>query len=392
MYEKIGVHIAELLRRHDCVVVPTFGAFIAQYKPAELNIAEKRLLPPSKVLAFNPDLRHNDALLITALAKSENYSYDEAQAAIAEFVKSWQEDLGLQGIVSVHHVGRFVADVNGRLHFLPETHNYNNDVYGMPILAVVPIAKTDYNIEEEPVIQLEKDKEDLRPSAPTRPLPTWRRSFYKWREMAIAAAVLGVMIGLGWKLVASTNEETAKANAIINRANNKINTPKLVSQPVPQKTEEAAVFPLPATVKSSETPVEPVKASPKPVSDASSNINKPLSSNNKTQNNTQNAKIVKAANIRTKTPAENVIIAEKSKNSEPVEVFTIALGSFQSPVNVEMLTQKAKDRGEAVATKQGLKGLTTVSMTVQLRRSELNAKLQAVRNVYGANAVVIKNK
>ena len=108
MYEKLGVHIAELLRRHDCVVVPTFGAFIAQYKPSELNLITGKLTPPSKRLAFNPELRHNDALLVSALAQADACSYFDAQAEIDFFVKAWQEDIALQGIVSLHRVGRFV--------------------------------------------------------------------------------------------------------------------------------------------------------------------------------------------------------------------------------------------------------------------------------------------
>ncbi len=381
MYEKLGIHIAALLRRHDCVVVPTFGAFIAQYKSSELNLTTGKLTPPSKMLAFNPELRHNDALLISALAQAESYSYSEAEHEIVEFVKAWQEDINLQGIVSLKNVGRFVADVNGRLHFLPEGHNYNNDVFGMPVLTVTPVVKINFSPETAPKIQLEKDVEDTRPSAPLRPLRKWKNTVnIGWQEIATAAVTLLVVVTVGWKLVSSDRESNTMATAV-----KRISGQNMPKPPPETTTSEASIFPINTQTTQEKVVAEEHK-------EAKSLVNQQPSSEK--EKPSEQPKVVKmVAVVPVKTPASppkaNVIPDKNSKN-EPVEAFTIALGSFKSPVNVEMLTTKAKEHGDIVTTRPGNKGLTVVSMTVQLHRSELPEKLQAIRNIYGQNAVLLK--
>lgn len=362
MYEKLSVQLADLLRRHDCVVVPTFGAFIAQYQPSELNLTTGNLMPPSKVLAFNPELRHNDALLINTLARLDESSYAEAQALVNQFVACWQEDISLQGIVSLRGIGRFVADIGGRLHFLPENNNYNNDVYGMPVLNVVPLVKKTYEVLEEPLIQLEKHKEDNHPYAPVRPFPTWRKSRFNWQELGAAALVVLTLATLGWAAFASFKGE-------------KVVVEQKKSQAV-LKPIEASVLPFPMPEKV----VATASANTKPSEEVETAIPKKPTENL--------AKVVKIVALNPKT--NRTPTAKNTNSNEPVEVFTIALGSFRSPVNVEMLTTKAKERGDVVSSKAGAKGLTTVTMTVQLRQSELPEKVQAIRNVYGANAMVLK--
>jgi hypothetical protein len=61
--------IRELLMSHDCVVVPGFGGFLANYSPARVDKASSTLHPPRKVLSFNKNLVHNDGLLIGVMAK-----------------------------------------------------------------------------------------------------------------------------------------------------------------------------------------------------------------------------------------------------------------------------------------------------------------------------------
>ena len=152
-----------------------------------------------------------------------------------------------------------------------------------------------------------------------------------------------------------------------------------------------------AEQQKSQTVLKPVEASvlpfPMPEEDAvaASSNTKPSETVQPTETAkpTENiAKVVKIAAVKAKT--NRTPTAKNNNPNEPVEVFVIALGAFRSPVNVEMLTTKAKERGDVVSSKIGAKGLTTVTMTVQLRQSELNDKVQAIRNVYGANATVLK--
>ena len=49
----LGEFISDLLYRHDCVVVPNFGAFIAQKTTAKINYERNEFYPPKKNITFN---------------------------------------------------------------------------------------------------------------------------------------------------------------------------------------------------------------------------------------------------------------------------------------------------------------------------------------------------
>ena len=48
MAKDITVYIRELLFRHDCVIIPGFGAFIGNYFPSHIDRNEGLFYPPVK--------------------------------------------------------------------------------------------------------------------------------------------------------------------------------------------------------------------------------------------------------------------------------------------------------------------------------------------------------
>ena len=70
-------HIEYLLRNHDCVIVPGWGAFIAQYQPASFT-EDGQMLPPSRLIGFNASISHQDGLLASSVMRREKISYDAA--------------------------------------------------------------------------------------------------------------------------------------------------------------------------------------------------------------------------------------------------------------------------------------------------------------------------
>ena len=49
----IGKYVHELLLENDTVIIPGFGAFISNYKPAEIDEETNELKPPAKEVTFN---------------------------------------------------------------------------------------------------------------------------------------------------------------------------------------------------------------------------------------------------------------------------------------------------------------------------------------------------
>ena len=79
-------YIVQLLHHHDCVIIPDFGGFVAQYKPAKLDGVTGFYSPPSKQILFNINLKNNDGLLANQIAQDQDISFDRATQIIADFV------------------------------------------------------------------------------------------------------------------------------------------------------------------------------------------------------------------------------------------------------------------------------------------------------------------
>lgn len=113
---ELSTYIAELLYKHDCVVVPNFGGFIANYRSAVIEKSQNRILPPSKDILFNPKLINNDGLLGNHIAEVENFTYANALNFIADQVENWQSTLADGNRIEIDEIG-FLFKQNGQVKF-----------------------------------------------------------------------------------------------------------------------------------------------------------------------------------------------------------------------------------------------------------------------------------
>lgn len=89
MAKDISAHIRELLFRHDCVILPGFGAFIGNYFPSRSDRKEGLFEPPSRKITFNRHLTGNDGLLIGHVSSVLDVGYGKAR----EIVNEWSGEL-----------------------------------------------------------------------------------------------------------------------------------------------------------------------------------------------------------------------------------------------------------------------------------------------------------
>ena len=61
---KLDLHIRNLLHEHDCVILPSFGGFVANYHSAKIDPIINLIHPPKKHIVFNKNLQNNDGLLV----------------------------------------------------------------------------------------------------------------------------------------------------------------------------------------------------------------------------------------------------------------------------------------------------------------------------------------
>lgn len=117
--------VQELLLTHNCVIIPQFGAFVADYQTATVAHATvSRFAPPSKKLIFNNKLTYNDGLLLNFLANTYHVSFADASAYVQKFV--WSVELALKQSKPVQFgsLGQFTSPSAGLLAFEPQSHDF----------------------------------------------------------------------------------------------------------------------------------------------------------------------------------------------------------------------------------------------------------------------------
>lgn len=139
----IEKYIKHLLFEHDCVVIPEFGGFIANYVGSDIHPIHHTFQPPSKNIAFNEMLRLNDGLLISHIATHENISREEAQKAVKEYTEFVKNEIRSKDKYKFEEIGTLYLNHEQRLQFEPENKiNYLSHSFGLPELDYKPIERT----------------------------------------------------------------------------------------------------------------------------------------------------------------------------------------------------------------------------------------------------------
>ncbi len=124
--------IGDLLLRHNCVVIPTFGGFVAGQTPAIFDAQKGTINPPRKSLLFNKQLINNDGLLIAAYAHATKKSYEESNEYIQKQIQHWHHKLDAGERISIERVGFIFLDSERNLAFEQDRfHNLLLASYGL---------------------------------------------------------------------------------------------------------------------------------------------------------------------------------------------------------------------------------------------------------------------
>jgi nucleoid DNA-binding protein len=131
--------LIELLQKHECVVVPAFGGFIAKQKSAFVDFESGLIHPPFREIGFNIQLRSNDGLLVNQFAAEYQLDYAASLDTVAQQVTTWNEVLRQGKQVSIPKIGNFKKDLEGNIQFEQDrSFNLLMSAYGLELVGFIP--------------------------------------------------------------------------------------------------------------------------------------------------------------------------------------------------------------------------------------------------------------
>jgi nucleoid DNA-binding protein/cell division septation protein DedD len=121
MIELLSKAIFQLLEKHDCVIFPSFGGFVANYQPAQIHPTQHIFTPPNRKIAFNKSLVSNDGLLIGYISSHNDFSFLSARQMVEEVAKEIRNRIHAGERVELTGIGTLFLDVEKNIQFTPST-------------------------------------------------------------------------------------------------------------------------------------------------------------------------------------------------------------------------------------------------------------------------------
>lgn len=179
-------YLSSLLDEHNCVVLPDFGGFVANYQSARIDSNTNTFYPAQKDIVFNVSLKNNDGLLANEIAIREGISYKKAQKNVATLVEDLKDYLSLHKKIFIQDVGTLLLSTENKILFVQSTNkNHLLHSYGFDAFHLKPIQRTSVQDKiEEKIIAIDKKQ-----------TPSDKKSWLK--VAAIAIPLIGLsLIGI----------------------------------------------------------------------------------------------------------------------------------------------------------------------------------------------------
>lgn len=136
----LSKQLSNLLFVHDCVIVPGFGGFITNYRPATIHAQHHTFYPPSLQITFNAALSANDGILINAYASVLSVDFATAKSIIDEKVHAMRIALMKGNKVELDDIGYFISNRDNNIEFYPTNKiNYLGEAYGFTRFDFSPV-------------------------------------------------------------------------------------------------------------------------------------------------------------------------------------------------------------------------------------------------------------
>lgn len=339
---ELAQHIEALLLENDCVIVPGLGGFVSHYTSSVRVVEEHHILPPARVIGFNPSLKMNDGLLVQSYASVYGTSFSDATRRVEYQVTHLLHQLHEEGKVDLPNIGELHYSIYGSFSFQPYDHKLTTPyLYGM----------TSFELHElksiRPAAKLQTAPLHSAHTATTPVVRNTRRALHiplRASYLRHAASIVAVIVL--FFLITTPIENTGViesnyAQLLPNELFARIGQTSLVTTPVQlpnaQKCKVVAVREIRVPAAPVSKPAEAVKETPKPAK-------KPAEAIKETSKPVQKPA---AAIKETPKPVQKPAAAEVKKTGKP---YHIIVASVSTEADARRMANQLKQNGYAGAS------------------------------------------
>ena len=175
-------HIEYLMLSNDCVVVPGFAAFIAQYTSSNNCAQNSTFTSPKRSISFNASINHNDGLLANSIAKKALIPYAEALKQIEKSTTICRQALSDGSEVPFGRLGFFISNAEGHIEFIPFHHELaNDDFFGLQSFSFPTLAERNAQVATEETVSETYSEPEIN---------IGRRNWFSHKAVQIAASIV----------------------------------------------------------------------------------------------------------------------------------------------------------------------------------------------------------
>ena len=187
--------IKEQLFFNDYLVLPDFGGFVLKSNPSHFSTSGGSLVPPSKTVSFNAQLKQNDGILAIWLQNALKCHASEALNHLKDFSEFCSGILSAKRRLSLEGIGFFYLDFENNICFEPQQDaNFLTLSFGLAPVSIKELASEVSAEPKKETVFIDRSP-DLSTTISVQ-TPKTRRNFRRLTTPVLLSAVLITLLGL----------------------------------------------------------------------------------------------------------------------------------------------------------------------------------------------------
>lgn len=369
---EMNFYLQSLLFDQECVIIPDFGGFVSNYRPAEIRENTRSIIPPSKEIRFNKNLNRNDGLLINYIASDKNIPYSDAKDIVERAVEEIQTTLEKGNEITFTGIGKIYFDKHKILLFEPDTrNNFLTDSFGLSSLTFTTFG-------QEVSYEYKKKKHEINTATGQS------ERTYQLKKVLIGIPVVLLLSFLPFKMVKeNVKPNMASLKSVFSEMMNTkpsevINNPESVDKAIDQMTNlKVALF-----YEEAKQDIQN-KEELKPISE-------PVSTSEQSKN--LETTEIKTEEVQPKTEPkldEKESVLTKIIDQGPT--FFIIAGSFKNRNEASAWSGNLTSKGLSIEILEPENGNHRISVGSYKNRADADARLQELRSRNISTWILTKN-